>query len=103
MFISSLDLNTLKKGKGSHNLPFWHTVQYKEAILVYAILLKAESDQVSYVVSFLILMLKLERLIIWSRMVKNEQEFGGMQVKSTIGIGHKCEAFMYDVFQEKVL
>ncbi|XP_057781212.1 uncharacterized protein LOC130999635 [Salvia miltiorrhiza] len=42
--------------------------QYKEAILVYATLLKAESDQ----------------------------------VRSTKGIAHKCEAFMYDVFQEKV-
>ncbi|KAL1533161.1 hypothetical protein AAHA92_33085 [Salvia divinorum] len=42
--------------------------QYKEAILVYATLLAAESDE----------------------------------VKSTKGIAHKCEAFMYDVFQEKV-
>ncbi|XP_042035688.1 uncharacterized protein LOC121782048 isoform X3 [Salvia splendens] len=42
--------------------------QYKEAILVYATLLTAESDE----------------------------------VKSTKGIAHKCEAFMYDVFQEKV-
>ncbi|XP_047957740.1 uncharacterized protein LOC125203443 isoform X2 [Salvia hispanica] len=42
--------------------------QYKEAILVYATLLMAESDK----------------------------------VKSTKGIAHKCEAFMYDVFQEKV-
>ncbi|KAH6815907.1 DUF3754 family protein [Perilla frutescens var. frutescens] len=43
--------------------------QYKEAILVYATLLKvAESEQ----------------------------------VKSTKGIGHECEAFMYNVFQEKV-
>ncbi|XP_042035687.1 uncharacterized protein LOC121782048 isoform X2 [Salvia splendens] len=41
--------------------------QYKEAILVYATLLTAESDE----------------------------------VKSTKGIAHKCEAFMYDVFQEK--
>ncbi|XP_042031362.1 uncharacterized protein LOC121778126 isoform X1 [Salvia splendens] len=48
--------------------------QYKEAILVYATLLTAESDE----------------------------EFVWMQVKSTKGIAHKCEAFMYDVFQEKV-
>ncbi|KAL8479122.1 hypothetical protein ACS0TY_025620 [Phlomoides rotata] len=42
--------------------------QYKEAILVYAILLKSESGQVT----------------------------------STKAIGHKCEEFIYDVFQEKV-
>lgn len=34
--------------------------------------------------------------------VTSEQEFGWMQVKSTKSIAHKCEAFMYDVFQEKV-
>lgn len=33
---------------------------------------------------------------------KSEQEFGWMQVKSTKGVAHKCEAFIYDVFGEKV-
>ncbi|XP_042031368.1 uncharacterized protein LOC121778126 isoform X3 [Salvia splendens] len=74
--IKTLYEKTVASGFGSIHflLDASEQQQYKEAILVYATLLTAESDE----------------------------EFVWMQVKSTKGIAHKCEAFMYDVFQEKV-
>jgi len=78
-------------------------VQYKEAILAYAILLKEEKGEVISLSSCVIFRhLHMFTQSSWSDLVDGRMNALRLQVRCGKSVGDKCERFLYEVLKVKV-